>query len=82
MLLAVGGGIAIGLLILTWWLIVQRGFSWALGFLVLAIVLFALFVWPTRYRYESFEKSEIQCKLLRVERLTGRSECILPPSSK
>ena len=52
LLFSVGGGITIGLLILTWWMVTSRGFSWTLGFVVLGIVLFAMFVWPTPYRYE------------------------------
>jgi MFS family permease len=53
LLFSVGGGITIGLLILTWWIVTQRGgFSWLLGIVILGIVLFSIFVWPTPYRYD------------------------------
>jgi hypothetical protein len=71
LLFSLGGGLTAGLLILTWWFVVRRGFSWTLGFLVLALVLFALFVWPTRYAYYWTDKKDA---LLRVERLTGKTE--------
>ncbi len=76
LLFGIGGGISIGLLILTWWLVTQRGFSWTLGFVVLGIVLFALFVWPTRYVYYPTDK---KTTLLKVERLTGKAEFIPGP---
>jgi membrane protein YdbS with pleckstrin-like domain len=71
LLFSLGGGLTVGLLILTWWFVVGKGFSWTLGFLVLAVVLFALFVWPTRYAYYWTEKKDA---LIRVERLTGKTE--------
>jgi hypothetical protein len=73
MLFSLGGGITIGLLILTWWLVVRLGFSWILGFVALGIVLFTLFVWPTPYRYELTKDPDIR---LRITRLTGYGEFI------
>ena len=77
---SVGGGIAIGLLILTWWLVVKRGFSWTLGFVVLAVVLFALFVWPSPYRYDKDWRRDASCRVLQVNRWTGEAVCVLPPN--
>ena len=77
---SVGGGIAIGLLILTWWLVVKRGFSWTLGFVVLAVVLFALFVWPSPYRYDKDRRRDAGCRVLQVNRWTGEAVCVLPTS--
>ena len=79
-LFSAGGGLTIGLLILTWWLVVQRGFSWTLGFVVLALVLFAVFVWPSRFAYYRGGEEDA-CKLLRVERWTGQGECLEPPGA-
>lgn len=78
LLFSVGGGIAIALLILTWWLVVKRGFSWTLGFAVLAVVLFALFVWPSPYRYDKDRRRDATCRVLQVHRWTGEPKCILP----
>lgn len=73
LLFAAGAGIAIGLLILTWWMVTRRGFSWTLGFVILGAVLFVLFVWPTRYAYwEKRDKDNKLELLLKVERLTGK----------
>jgi hypothetical protein len=73
LLFSLGGGIATGLLILVWWLVVKLGFSWTLGFVALALVLFALFVWPTPYRYERTKDPDVR---LRITRLTGHGEFI------
>lgn len=78
---SLGGGIAIGLLILTWWLVVKRGFSWTLGFLVLAVVVFALFVWPSPYRYDKDWRRDATCRVLQVHRWTGEAACVLPPTA-
>ncbi len=77
-LFSLGGGLAIGLLILTWWLVVKRGFSWTVGFAVLAVVLFALFVWPSPYRYDKDHRKETTCRVLQVHRWTGEWNCIVP----
>jgi hypothetical protein len=77
---SLGGGVAIGLLILTWWLVVKRGFSWTLGFMVLAVVVFALFVWPSPYRYDKDGRRDATCRVLQVHRWTGEVACVLPPS--
>jgi hypothetical protein len=76
---SLGGGIAIGLLILTWWLVAKSGVTWALGALILAVVLFALFVWPSAYRYEKDRRREATCRVLQVQRWTGEAKCVLPP---
>lgn len=70
---SLGGGVTIGLLILTWWLVVKLGFSWTLGFIALAIMLFTLVVWPTPYRYEKTNDPDVR---LRITRLTGHGEFI------
>ena len=71
LLFSIGGGIAIGLLILTWWMLTQRGFSWTLGFVILGAVLFVLFVWPTRYAYWRKPDTQDWEYLVKVDRLTG-----------
>ena len=81
LLFSVGGGLAIGLLILTWWLVVSRGFSWTLGFVVIALALFALFVWPSPYRYDKDRRQNATCRVLQVHRWTGEVHCVLPPES-
>lgn len=76
LLFSVGGGIAVGLLILTWWTVTRRGFSWTLGFVILGIVLFALFVWPTPYRYEwAKDKSFV----VKINRFSGNVQYVLHP---
>jgi hypothetical protein len=52
LIFSAGGGIAVGLVILAWSRVTTRGFSWTLGFVILGVVLFAMFIWPTPYRYE------------------------------
>src|SRR5712691_10048560 len=47
LIFSVVGGIALGLFILAWSRVTMRGVSWALGCVILAVVLFALFIWPT-----------------------------------
>lgn len=73
---AVGGGITIGLLVLAWRIIVQMGYSWTLGMAVLILVLFALIVWPTFYKYYRTDTPDI---LLKINRLTGSAEYIPRP---
>lgn len=80
LIFSLGGGVSIGLLILTWWLVVKRGFSWTLGFVVLAVVVFALFVWPSPYRYDKDRRRDATCRVLQVHRWTGEVACVLPPS--
>jgi hypothetical protein len=71
LLFSVGGGVTIGLLILVWWMVTKRGFSWTLGFVVLGIMLVALFVWPTPYRYEwAKDKSFV----VKINRFSGMVE--------
>jgi hypothetical protein len=84
---SLGGGAAIGLIILTWWFVVKRGsFSWTLGFAVLGVVLFALFVWPSPYRYDKDRRRDATCRVLRIQRWTGDAMCILsanpPPPAR
>jgi hypothetical protein len=68
LIFSLGGGIAIGLFILAWSRVTMRGFSWTLGFVILAVVLFALFIWPTPYRYEwGPDKSFV----VRIKRFSG-----------
>lgn len=89
LLFSLGGGLTIGLLILTWWLVAKIGFSWTLGFAVLGVVLFAVFVWPTPYQYTSIREETIKGGttettrvVLRINRLTGQAVTIYPKESK
>lgn len=45
--------------------------------MLLALVAFAAFVWPSRWRYEhiTIDKEDY---LVRVERLTGRADILVP----
>ena len=88
LLFSLGAGLTIGLLILTWWLVAQAGFSWTLGFPVLGLVFFGLFVWPTPYRYTEIKTEQIRPDgkdvfrvVLKINRLTGRGESIYPKES-
>jgi len=88
-LFSLGGGLTIGLLLLTWWLVARLGFNWALGFVVLGFVLFAVFVWPTPYRYAYIRTEQIRPGgrtdttrvVVRINRLTGHAEPIYPEDS-
>jgi hypothetical protein len=76
---SVGGGVAIGLVILTWWFVVKRGsFSWTIGFVLVAVVLFALYVWPSPYRYDKDWNKNATCRVLQIQRWTGETKCVLP----
>ena len=76
-----GGGVAIGLVILTWWFVVKWGsFNWAIGFVLLAVVLFALYVWPSPYRYDKDWNKNATCRVLQIQRWTGETKCVLPVS--
>jgi hypothetical protein len=80
LLFSAGGGLTIGLFILVWWLVIRLGFSWALGFVVLGLVLFGVFVWPTPYRYSEVTRIEgrnkVTTAVFRINRLTGHAEKI------
>jgi hypothetical protein len=67
-LFSLGGGVVVGLLGLACWLASPRGVGWSLAVVVLALVLFVLFVWPTPYRY--FRDEHLQF-VVRVNRITG-----------
>ncbi|HEY3068381.1 MAG TPA: hypothetical protein VGL09_21530 [Methylomirabilota bacterium] len=70
---AVGGGVAIGLIGLTLTLASPRGVGWGLGLLAIGSVLFLIFVWPTPFKYyRTADRRWIQ-----VHRFTGESH-ILP----
>ena len=66
--LSMGGGIAIGALVLAWRLIYrtegQAHMSTALA--VLAVLLFGIFVWPTPWKYEQFG-----CGVYQINRVRG-----------
>jgi hypothetical protein len=79
---SVFGGVAIGLVILAWWFVVKRGsFSWTIGVVLLGVVLFALFVWPSPYRYDKDRRREATCRVQRTERWTGETKCVLPAAA-
>lgn len=72
-----GGGITIGVLALAWWLANPRGFRWGLGLVVLALLLFALFVWPTPFKYY-YRKDDLGV-VVKINRVTGKVEhCVRP----
>jgi heme/copper-type cytochrome/quinol oxidase subunit 3 len=70
---AVGGGLTFGLAVFAW-----RGISWALGVAIVAVVLVAVFVWPTPYKYEwAKDKSFV----VRIHRFTGDIHYEMSPPS-
>ena len=71
---SVAGGVTIGLLFLSWKIAQPGGFGWGMGVFVLVIALFAIFVWPTPFKY--YRTSENPLVLLRVTRATGHGEII------
>jgi len=73
--LAIGGGVATGLIGLTLTLASPRGVGWGLGMMAIGFVLFLIFVWPTPYTY--YRTSNRQW--IQVHRLTGESQ-VLPGS--
>jgi hypothetical protein len=66
--LSVGGGIAIGALVLAWRLIYRMEGQPHVGMAlaVLAVVLFGIFVWPTPWKYEQFG-----CAVYQINRVRG-----------
>ena len=73
LLFSVGGGITIGLLILVWWRVTPPDSRWGLGAVVLSLLLFALFVWPTPYKYYRTESRDV---LIKVNRITGQGDYV------
>jgi hypothetical protein len=45
---------------------------------LLAMVMFALFVWPSRYRYDHSSAYDGSPILVRIDRLTGSAEYFCP----
>jgi hypothetical protein len=69
---AVGGGVAIGLIGLTLTLASPRGVGWGLGLLSIGLVLFLIFVWPTPFKYyRTADRRWIQ-----IHRFTGESRVL------
>lgn len=75
-LFSLGGGVVVGLLGLACWLASPRGVGWSLAVVVLGVILFVLFVWPTPYKYYRIEDKN---HLLKVNRLSGTVNLV--PSS-
>ena len=68
------GGITVGLLFLSWKIAQPGGFGWGMGVFVLVVALFAVFVWPTPFKY--YRDAADPLILLRVTRATGHGEII------
>ncbi len=71
---ALAGGITVGLLFLSWRIAQPGGFGWGMGVFVLVVALFAIFVWPTPFKYYRTEANPLV--LLRVTRATGHGAII------
>lgn len=69
-LFSLGGGVAASL----WGLANRRKPRWGLGLVVLALILFGLFVWPTPFKDYKGPGDE----LVKVHRVTGKTEVISP----
>lgn len=73
-LLAVSGGVSVGILVFTWRLVHRKRWapSWGMAMFLLVIVLFALLIWPTPWTYR-----EYGCKVFQINRILGtRSEVV------
>jgi len=73
LLFSVCGGLMIGLLFLSWWIAKPGGFGWGMGVIVLSLLLAAIFIWPTPYKYYRTNNPQV---LLRVTRVSGHGEII------
>ena len=73
--LAIGGGVASGLIGLTLTLASPRGVGWGLGLMAIGFVLFLIFVWPTPYKYYKTANRQ----WIQVHRLTGESRVLPGP---
>jgi hypothetical protein len=71
---ALAGGVTVGLLFLSWKIAQPGGFGWGMGVFVLVIALFAIFVWPTPFKYYRTQANPLV--LLRVTRATGHGAII------
>lgn len=65
---SLGGGVTLGVLMLTWQLASGDAFARALTLGAFAALLFALFVWPTPYKYY---RDEALAFVVRINRITG-----------
>jgi hypothetical protein len=70
---SVCGGLTIGLLFLAWWIAKPGGFGWGMGVIVLGLLVTAIFIWPTPYKYYPTDDTRV---LLRVTRVSGHGEII------
>ena len=73
LLFSLCGGLTIGLLFLAWWIAKPGGFGWGMGVIVLSLLLAAIFIWPTPYKYYRTNDTRV---LLRVSRMSGEGELI------
>ena len=73
---SVSGGITIGFLVLGWWVASRRKVRWGLGVLILSLLLFVLFVWPTPYKFYRTEDRDVR---IRVNRITGAADYVPKP---
>lgn len=74
LMFSVGGGVVVAL----WGLGNRRRPRWRLGLVVLALILFGLFVWPTPFKYYKGRGGE----LVKVSRITGAKEVIYSPAAR
>jgi hypothetical protein len=74
--LSLGGGIVVGLIGLALTLASPRGIGWTMGLGTVGLLLFLLFIWPTPYKFYRTKGGQ----LIRVHRLTGSGQEVLPPS--
>jgi len=72
--LSLGGGVALGLIVLAVTIASPRGAGWALGLGAVVLLLFVIFVWPTPYKYYRDKEQ----RLIRVHRLTGSGDYVVP----
>ena len=72
--LSVGGGVALGLIVVALTIANPNGMRWGLGLGTVGLVLFLIFIWPTPYKYYR-DKDK---RLIRVHRLTGSGDYVVP----
>ena len=56
----------------------KRGRGWLWALLAVLLLLFAIFVWPTLYRYDHVAPAPFQSQLVRINRLTGQMHVYRP----
>lgn len=68
-----GGGITVGVVVFAWRRANPRRLRWGLAVIGLVVLVFASFVWPTRFKYYTGPKRDA---LIRVDRISGEEKIL------